>query len=415
MTKYFVRFGEIETASEALSFFNERPKSTQPQRSKTDPTLAIAELDDHDVVVMRERGAQVYEDIQFSVVPPTQDRSETGTRAAEFWRMPTDRSALMAPTKSLDDVLDHVRAPEAWAYSRGGGTTIAIVDTGICGSLMEFPQNKRSSIDLDTAFTGQHWSDIKGHGSMCATIAAGSKALGGRFDGVAPDATVLAARTTLSATDIYAIYDELIDAKRVGRIDGPLIISNSYGLYTCSPPSTLPQDHPYMNIVLTALDEGAVVVFAAGNNHYDVLCGHDPQACEPNTIWAANSHDRVLSIGTVNENESNRDPATPHSNSSRGPGEWAQDLPKPDCVAPTYGRVVWGCGYRIMDWWGTSGACPQVAGLAALILSVNPRLTPRRVGDIIRETCRPLEDAPSCVGHGIIDCEAAVKVALSTA
>ena len=413
MARYFVRFPAIEATSEAMTLFNERPKAAQPQRSRSDPTLAIAELDEHDVVVMQDRGAKIYEDVQFAVVPPSFDRSDRGARAAEFWRMPADRTALMTPTKSLDDVLVHIKAPDAWAYARGGGTTIAVVDTGICGSLLEFPQNKRSPIDLPTAFAGKHWTDVKGHGSMCATIAAGSKLGGGRFDGVAPDATVLAARTTLTATDVYAIYDELIDAKRKGEIDGPLIISNSYGLYVCDPPAILPLDHPYLGIVLTAIEEGAVVVFAAGNNHYDVLCDHDPTACEPNTIWAVNSHDRVISVGTVNEKESNRDSTTPHANSSRGPGQWAEELPKPDCVAPTYGRVVWGCGYRIMDWWGTSGACPQVAGLAALILSVSPGLTPRQVGDIIRRTCRTIDGALSCVGHGIIDCEAAVSEALS--
>ena len=34
----------------------------------------------------------------------------------------------------------------------------------------------------------------------------------------------------------------------------------------------------------------------------------------------------------------------------------------------------WGCSTREMEWWGTSGACAQVAGLAALLLSVDPSL-----------------------------------------
>ena len=28
---------------------------------------------------------------------------------------------------------------------------------------------------------------------------------------------------------------------------------------------------------------------------------------------------------------------------------------KPDVVAPTYGEVVWGNGYRVMEWWGQAG------------------------------------------------------------
>jgi subtilisin family serine protease len=210
------------------------------------------------------------------------------------------------------------------------------------------------------------------------------------------------------ASDIHTIYDELITAKKQRKIPGPLVISNSYGLYTCSAPAALPEDHPYLDIVVEAVNTGIPVVFAAGNSHWDVLCKNDPKACSPNTIWAVNSHDMVMSVGTVNENESNQDTSTPHPNSSRGPGQWARATTKPDCVAPTYGEIVWGCGYRLMDWWGTSGACPQVAGLAALLLSANPALSPAQVYNIIRSTCKPLGAPPLCVGSGLIDCSAAV-------
>ncbi|WP_255607759.1 S8 family serine peptidase [Ancylobacter sp. Lp-2] len=116
-----------------------------------------------------------------------------------------------------------------------------------------------------------------------------------------------------------------------------------------------------------------------------------------------------MSVGTVNRELSNCDRSTPHCNSSRGPGEWAALHPKPDCVAPTYGEVSWGASYRRGRWWGTSGACPQVAGLAALILSLAPAATPAQVADIIRKTCSLLEEGPHCVGRGLIDCEAAVE------
>jgi subtilisin family serine protease len=263
-------------------------------------------------------------------------------------------------------------------------------------------------VDLPSAYAGKHWKDTKGHGSMCAVIAGGSAGGGARSDGVAPEATILAARSTLLASDIYTIYDGLIDAKANGTIPGPLVISNSYGLYRCDPPPGLPKDHPYLDIVLAAVDAGIPVVFAAGNNHHDVKCNHDPTAAGPNTIWAVNSHDRILSVGTVDKNLSNQDPANPHVNSSRGPGQWAEVHQKPDCVAPTFGEVAWGCDYRSMAWWGTSGACPQVAGLAALLLAVNASLTPAEVGDIIRSTCRALSAPRTCVGAGLIDCAAAV-------
>jgi len=62
-----------------------------------------------------------------------------------------------------------------------------------------------------------------------------------------------------------------------------------------------------------------------------------------------------------------------------------------------------------MPWWGTSGAGPQAAGLAALILAIKPSLSPAQIFDIIRSTCRPIAGHANCVGHGLIDCQAAVS------
>jgi subtilisin family serine protease len=317
--------------------------------------------------------------------------------------------AAAAPwqTKTLTDVLDHINAPKAWAKKgRGQGVTVGIVDTGVSSALNEFPAQKRSPYSKSFAYAAGPWADLVGHGSMCACIATATAAEGGRYNGVAPDATLLSARSNLLATDVYKLYDWVLARKRSGQIPGRIVMSNSYALYTCSAPSGLPQDHPYRGILLDAIGEGFVVVYAAGNNHADVLCNHDPTKCSPNTIWAVNSMDEVLSVGTVNWD--NRMNAGQHANSSRGPGQWASAHKKPDCVAPTYGEVVWGSGYRVMEWWGTSGACPQVAGLAALLLSADPSLTPAQIGDLIRSTCRDIDLPKTCAGAGLIDCAAAV-------
>lgn len=290
--------------------------------------------------------------------------------------------------------------------------SIAVVDTGICGSRPEFPAWKRSPIDLPTAFRGDHWRDPRGHGSMCAAIAAGTTDDGGRFDGIAPGATLIAARTTLVDSrvhDICAIYDHLIELKRCGVIGGPLVIGNSYGLRRREPLDHGPDQDPLVRVVRAAVNEGIPVVFGVGNNHHDEMGRHDPTAPGPDTVWGVNSLEEVISVGAVDWNESNQDPTTRHRNSSRGPGQWAGRNPKPDCVAPTYGRVVWGCRTRRLEWWGTSGACAQVVGLAALLLSVDPGLTPAEVGEIIRETARPTGAPRECVGHGVIDCAAAVR------
>ena len=362
---------------------------------------------------LKDKGAKLYRDVQFQILENSSVPQEPRCR---YWEpSATTPNANGVDEGSLDDVLSHINVHEAWEISEGDGATIAVIDTGIHGDLPEIGHNRRHSLNPDTFHRDRHWVDREGHGSMCAVIAAGG-GLGGRFKGVAPLASVLSCRTDFTAGDISDIYLNLIEARREGRISSPLVVNNSYGLYTCDSSGVMPDDHPYMDVIQMAIDEGIVVVFAAGNNHHDVKCKHPPGADGPNTIWGPNSHDRVLSVGTVNRNNSNQDGTTPHANSSRGPGEWAVKHVKPDCVAPTYGAVIWGNERRVMSWWGTSGAAPQVSGLAALIQAFAANtpggtFRPDEINDIVRESCRRLSAPATCVGSGLIDCGAALKAA----
>ena len=410
MERIFVRFKSAEQKIDALQTVALAPQEgVAPKFLFAQPDVLHTAATDETRAKLEALGADIFEDVQFRVLPGD-DQDFDDLDEADRWTQAPDTD--LADCYSLRDVIEQVGAPRAWNRTRGEGVTIAIVDTGIAGARPEFASRRRSPIDLDSEFLGQHWIDPRGHGTMCAAIAAGSRMDGGRYDGVAPGATVLAARSTLKSTDLVDIYDELYRARVEGNIVGPLVISNSYGLYVCAGPAILPEDHPYMTSVLAAVKNGVFVCFAAGNNHHDE-CKHDPYACGPNSIWGPNSHDDVVSVGTVNRNLTNCDPVSPHVSSSRGPGEWARRTTKPDCVAPTYGEVPWGTVYRSMRWWGTSGACPQVAGAAALMLSVCPALTPWQVAQGILDTCSLLAEGKTCVGRGVLDCEAAVENAAS--
>lgn len=76
---------------------------------------------------------------------------------------------------------------------------------------------------------------------------------------------------------------------------------------------------------------------------------------------------------------------------------------------------------------GTSAACPHVAAVAALILSVNPNLTNIEVNDIIESTARKVGSTPYSIvdarpngtwneymGYGLVDASAAIAAALQT-
>lgn len=413
MDRVFVRAPSVGAKIDILQNFatpGDAPRYSR--QSAAQPQVMVMDVTDADRVRLEKTGAEIYEDVRFDVLPIEDDEDADDPTHPRPWG-----GAPAAPDIELclDDVMEQIGAPDAWRHTRGKGVTIAVVDSGISDRLKEVSVARRSAFDARTAYRGQHWSDDVGHGSMCAAIAAGSREGGGRYQGVAPEATVMAVRTTLFSTDLFDAFDSLVQARDTGQLAGPLVVSNSYGLYTCTPPQVLPRDHPYMLNIEIAIARGIFVCFAAGNNHYKEKCGFDPRQCGPNTIWGPNSHDRVVSVGTVNRALTNCDPSTPHANSSRGPGEWSADFPKPDCVAPTYGEVPWGGSYRKMRWWGTSGACPQVAGLAALILSLAPSLRPDQVAGIIRDTCDPLHEGETCVGRGVINCEAAVLQARALA
>lgn len=62
---------------------------------------------------------------------------------------------------------------------------------------------------------------------------------------------------------------------------------------------------------------------------------------------------------------------------------------------------------------GTSMAAPHVAGVAALMQSANPELTPAQIESIIKESARPFPVACADCGAGIVDASAAVSIAIS--
>ncbi|HEY2249011.1 MAG TPA: S8 family serine peptidase [Bradyrhizobium sp.] len=68
----------------------------------------------------------------------------------------------------------------------------------------------------------------------------------------------------------------------------------------------------------------------------------------------------------------------------------------------------------LSDFYGTSAASASVAGVAAVILSANPNLTPAQVAQIMQQTALPMAN-PAVSGAGLVNVDAAVAAARALA
>lgn len=312
----------------------------------------------------------------------------------------------LRPKATLNDVLARIGAQNL-IYPKRNSVVIAVVDSGVDGSRPEFrPADKQAGGWPEDPY--DPWKDSRGHGTMCAVIAAGAGGDGGGFQGVAPLTPVMSCRAPgLVDGDLALIYDKLADI----AADGVTVIaSNSYGWHTATPPE-LPDGEKFSEALDNAIAAGVHVVFSAGNNHSKTGAG--PTACTPNTIWQYKGLADVMTVGTCDLEGSM------WGYSSRGPGQFPKQPghgPKPDVVAPTprMGLIAHGSRNIVApNGWGTSGAAPQVAGLLAVLASTRPEAPRADLFDIIRQTAASLGHDKKCQGHGMIDCQAAVAMLTS--
>ncbi|MGR9249455.1 S8 family serine peptidase [Rhizobium leguminosarum] len=106
----------------------------------------------------------------------------------------------------------------------------------------------------------------------------------------------------------------------------------------------------------------------------------------------------------------NLDEARELLNASSSQGPTRDGRMKPEIAAPGTG-IVAACGFDSQNKWiemtGTSMASPYVAGVAGLMLSLNPQLTAAQIGGVIQRTSQPLPGSgyewDNGSGFGVID------------
>lgn len=263
-----------------------------------------------------------------------------------------------------------VDADLAWQFATGAGQTIAILDTG---TQPDHPDLRVTMgydyVDHDEDSTPDY-ADASGgpHGTGTAGIAAASGNNGIGVAGVAFDADIYAIRLIGGATseeDVYNAFVEAVDA-------GSGVLSNSWGYGSCDP--------IYGSSVFTRMFRyaerqgrdglGSVVVFAAGNEGCDIAENGMLNMDTPVVVAALESTDVRSSYSNYGDTV---DVAAPTS------------LLTTDWTSGGYGSYDGEDGY-VAGFNGTSGAAPVVAGVVALMLEANPRITAAAVREVLCQT-----------------------------
>lgn len=278
---------------------------------------------------------------------------------------------------ALDVSVPNTGAPDLWAKGLDGtGVKIAILDTGIDKTHPMLT----GKVIAEAYFSGTDIAPCASHGTHVAGIAAGTKANGGSYNGVAPGALIMNAKVLGDTTSCYGSMESVIaginwavdpDGNPLTD-DGADVISMSLGAPYSDPFS------PQSMAIKDAVNLGVTVTVAAGN------CG---LPCPSSTcgnyrgVTVPGDSPYAITVGAVDD--SNSRACFSSGGNISGVGI------KPDVSAPGVAILssVPG-GYVAMS--GTSMATPHVAGAAALLIQANPGIKPAEIKALLEYTAKDL-------------------------
>ncbi|HSI60848.1 MAG TPA: S8 family serine peptidase [Ideonella sp.] len=329
----------------------------------------------------------------------------------------------------------HANVAAAHQLTRGEGITIAVIDDGVDIDHPEFAGAGKVVAPRDaTEQTGDPRPQGRGdnHGTACAGVAAANGTLGA--SGVAPAARLMPIRLASGLGSQREAEAFLWAAQH-----GADVISCSWG----------PQDGDWWNPADPVHQEvvglpastrlaiehvitegrggkGCVVLFAAGNGNEPV--DNDGYASNPNVIAVAACND----TGRRSVYSDFGDAvwcAFPSSDFGFAdiqhpepltPGIWTVDRHGRDGYNAGSTADGDAAGQFTNSFGGTSSACPGAAGVAALVLAVNPELKWHEVKDLLKRAGDRIDpqggayDAQghsALYGHGRLNARTAVELA----
>lgn len=272
---------------------------------------------------------------------------------------------------SLDQSVPQIGAPAAWqAGYTGQGVTVAVLDTGVDAQHADLAGKVAESRNFTEV---PEEGDTVGHGTHVASTIAGSGAASeGRYQGVAPDATLLSGKVCES---VFCTESAILAGMQWAAAEKHATAVNlSLGGFDT------PEIDPLEEAVNTLTAEhGTLFVIAAGND------GSDGSVSSPG------SADAALTVGAVDKSDELA------VFSSRGP-RVGDDAVKPDITAPGVDIVAARASGTTLDQpvdehyvraSGTSMATPHVVGSVALLAQQHPDWTAGRLKATLMAAAKP--------------------------
>jgi type VII secretion-associated serine protease mycosin len=291
--------------------------------------------------------------------------------------------------RDLEYWLNDYGFTQAWSTTRGAGVKVAVIDTGVDGSIRDLAGAVVGGTDVSGvgAPNGQRPlgdGDAADHGTWVASLLAGRGT--GANDGVlgaAPEASILTASVAFGEAMGAVGSDEQIAQAIHWAVDnGASVINMSLTRNTLDWPTSWDDAFQY------AFSHDVVVVAAAGNRGSGTT-----EVGAPATIPG------VLTVAGVD-----RQGMASFDASSQGITIGVS--------APSEQLVGASPGGGYVQWEGTSGAAPLVSGAVALVRAAHPELKAPDVIERIIRTARPAAAGavPSPIyGYGLLDAAAAVS------
>jgi serine protease len=357
----------------------------------------------------------------FTTGPTLSTRNRTGGPESGQWylRAPETTFAALTGSSGPLTVRSAINAEAAWQRTAGvPSVVIAILDTGIRRNHPEFVAQTYQGYDFvdDSTFSadgdgrdadatdpGDFVSSAEAataafrdadcvvessswHGTATASLAA-APANGAGMSGVAPGARLLHVRVLGkcggTAADIQAAMRWAVglEVPGVPLNQNPAKVLN---LSLGSPRATC--SNLYQETVNAVLATGASIVVSAGNGSGDAVS--QPANCAGVIAVAALRHSGTKSLfSNLGPEVAIAAPGANCVNISAGAA----------CIFPLLAATNLGATGPANDSWfdsyryeiGTSFSAPLVAGVAALMYSVNPNLTAAQVRSLLRSTARP--------------------------